>query len=233
MSNDWTANLPAPDYRSDDGSVLLYCRDCMEILPQLPDKCVDAVVTDPPYGIDFAGRPTKWQREAGASPEAWDVVAPNISSLHRLSVKLAVWGGNYFSLPASRGCIAWIKPDSPPSMGSVEYCWTNHDKNAKHIVHSISATNKERAGHPTQKPLPVMLWSLDWLEAGRLILDPFMGSGTTGVACVKTGRKFIGIEISRNYFDIAVKRIEDAFADQGLFTGKVRGEKQLTLGGDG
>lgn len=227
--SDWMAGLPEPDYISDDGSVVLYCGDCMDYLPKLPDGAVDAVVTDPPYGINFAAMPTKWQRRAGRSAEQWDASAPDVSGLLSVAGVVAVWGGNYFDLPCSRGWLSWIKPDAPPSMGSTEHCWTNLDQNTRHIIQTISATNRERVGHPTQKPLRVMEWTLGAVCAGQTILDPFMGSGTTGVACVKTGRKFIGIELSRDYFDIAVKRIEDAFADQGLFTGKVRGEKQGSL----
>ena len=91
-------------------------------------------------------------------------------------------------------------------MGSLELAWTNLDRPPRHISVSISATNPERLGHPTQKPLPVMMWTLGFVS-GELILDPFAGSGTTGVACLRLGRRFIGIEREPKYHAIAVERL--------------------------
>lgn len=205
-----------PVERVQIGEATLYCGDCLEILPTL--ECVDAVVTDPPYGIGFAAQPTKWQRRAGKQAEAWDDAAvdrlPDLLALGRIQV---VWGGNYYDLPPSRGWLSWFKPDAPPSMASLELAWTNQDRNARQIAYSIAATNAERCGHPTQKPLAVMLWTLRQFDDAHTILDPFMGSGTTGVACAKLGRRFIGIEIERRYFDIACKRIEDAYKQPDMF----------------
>jgi site-specific DNA-methyltransferase (adenine-specific) len=89
------------------------------------------------------------------------------------------------------------------------------DMNARLLTHSIAATNAERVGHPTQKPLAVMRWSLGFTSGD--VVDPFMGSGTTGVACAQLGRKFIGIEIERKYFDIACERIDNAYRQQRMF----------------
>lgn len=198
------------------GDATLYLGDCLEILPTLGK--VDAVVTDPPYGIGFAAMPTKWQRRSGQQPEAWDN-----QPIHSLPAILAagdiqvVWGGNYYELPPSRGWLSWFKPDAPPSMASFELAWTNQSRNARQISCSIGETNAERVGHPTQKPLKVMAWCLEQFPLARAILDPFMGSGTTGVACAKLGRKFIGIEIEPRYFDIACRRIEEAYKQPRLF----------------
>lgn len=142
--------LPQPDWQSDDGAIALYCGDSREIVPGL--RGVDCIVTDPPYGISFAAQPTKWQRLAGHTPEAWDDVPADVSELISLAPTVAVWGGNYFTLPPSRGWLSWFKPDAPPSMSSLELCWTNLDQNARQISQSISATNRERVGHPTQSP---------------------------------------------------------------------------------
>ena len=210
------------------GDATLYLGDCLEILPTLGK--VDAVVTDPPYGIGFAAQPTKWQRRAGQEAEAWDN-----SPVERLPELLAlgdiqvVWGGNYYRLPPSRGWLSWYKPDAPPSMASIELAWTNQDRNARQISQSISATNAERVGHPTQKPLAVMLWTLAQFPDAETILDPFMGSGTTGVACANLGRKFIGIEIEPKYFDIACKRIELAYQQPRLFPDEKPMPKQAEL----
>lgn len=198
------------------GDATLYLGDCLEILPTLGG--VDAVVTDPPYGINFAGQPTKWQRRAGAAPDEWDACTfSRLSDLLSLGRVAVVWGGNYYDLPPSRGWLVWFKPDAPPSMASAELAWTNQDANARLITHSISATNAERVGHPTQKPVAVMSWTLSQIGGAGLVFDPFMGSGTTGVACGRMGRKFIGIEIHEPYFDIACKRIEDAYKQGDMF----------------
>lgn len=197
------------------GNATLYLGDCLDILPALGK--VDAVITDPPYGIGFAAQPTKWQRRAGQAPEAWDDGVVDIDALRNLGGIQVIWGGNYYGLPPSRGWLSWYKPDAPPSMANFELAWTNLDRNARQISCSISSTNPERVGHPTQKPLAVMLWTLEQVGMPETILDPFMGSGTTGVAAIQLGRKFIGIEREPKYFDIACKRIEQAVAQGQLF----------------
>lgn len=198
------------------GDATLILGDCREVLPTLPR--VDAVVTDPPYGIGFAAQPTKWQRRSGQTPKAWDDEAVrDIEFLLACGNEQIIWGGNYYKFPPSRGWLTWIKPDAPPSMSTVELAWTSLHQNARHITQSIGATNSEREGHPTQKPLRVMEWCIGFLHNAHTILDPFMGSGTTGVACIKLGREFIGIEIEPKYFDIACRRIEEAWKQPRLF----------------
>mgnify|MGYP000962647494 FL=1 len=199
-----------------DGQVRLILGDCREVIPTLGK--VDACVTDPPYGIGFAAQPTKWQRRAGQRAEAWDdITIEGLAEIIARGTKQVVWGGNYYSLPPSRGWLSWYKPDAPPSMGSVEFAWSNLDQNPRQISCSIGATNAERVGHPTQKPLAVMRFTLNEIGPAETILDPFMGSGTTGVAAVKLGRKFIGIEIHEPYFDIACRRISDAMKQPDMF----------------
>lgn len=198
------------------GDATLYLGDCMDILPTLGK--VDAVITDPPYGIGFAAQPTKWQRLAGKAPEAWDdQTAPDIDAIRLLGDIQIIWGGNYYNLPPTRGWLSWFKPDAPPSMANFELAWTNQDRNARQLSVSIGATNAERVGHPTQKPLALMRWCVDQAGVVQTILDPFMGSGTTGVAAIQLGRKFIGIEREEKYFEIACKRIEQATAQGKLF----------------
>jgi len=199
------------------GNARLILGDCRDILPTLPK--VDAVVTDPPYGIGFAAQPTKWQRLAGKEPEAWDdEVSEAVAILPTLGDAI-IWGGNYYALPPTRGWLSWHKPDAPPSMAHFELAWTSFDRNARQLSVSIGETNPERVGHPTQKPLRLMKWCIGFLPDAQTILDPFMGSGTTGVAAVQMGRKFIGIEREPKYFDIACRRIEDAQRQQDLFIG--------------
>jgi len=185
------------------GNATLYLGDCMEILPTLGK--VDAVITDPPYGIFACGG--KWGKK---SELQWDKQAPDISNLLAAGDDIVIWGGNYFPLPPSRGWLVWYKRDSVPSAADVELAWTNRDMNARLIDQTIAATNAERVGHPTQKPLAVMRWTLSFFPDSQTILDPFAGSGTTGVAAIQLGRKFIGIEREERYFDIACRRIDDA-----------------------
>lgn len=199
------------------GNAELYCGDCAVILPQL--ERVDLILTDPPYGIGFAAQPTLWQRKAGKKPESWDNEPPPqwvVLLLLQRAKNLIVWGGNYYGLPPSRGWLTWFKPDAPPSMAHFEMAWTSMDMNARQVQHSISATNSERVGHPTQKPVRVMEWSISHAPEAETICDPFMGSGTTGVAAMNMERRFIGIERERKYFDIACDRIEQAQAQGRL-----------------
>ena len=197
------------------GDCTLYCGDCLEILPTLGK--VDAVVTDPPYGIGFGVKHTKWSANRGVVLGEWDNRTPNVTPLLSIGENQIIWGGERFDLPVTRGWLTWAKPDAAPTFASTEFAWTNQDRPARHLIHSVSATNAERVGHPTQKPLRVMEWCLGFLPGARTILDPFMGSGTTGVACAKLGRKFIGIEIEPRYFDIACKRIEEAYRQPDMF----------------
>lgn len=192
------------------GNITLYHSDCREILPLLPRASL--ILTDPPYGYKHGvvTRPTKWQRRAGRIAEDWDVTVDVdlISMLKELNAEIILWGGNYYSLPPCRGWLAWFKPDAPPSMASFELAWRNVDTNARSIRYSIGETNAERVGHPTQKPLRIMQWSIEQAKAQTgLVLDPFAGSGTTLVAARSMMRPAIGIEIEERYCEIAAERL--------------------------
>lgn len=197
-----------PYYQQD--RITIYHGDSREVLPTL--GAVDAVITDPPYGLGNTtarARPTNYQRSKGMSPREWDRVPAHVGGLLSLASIVVIWGGNYFSLPPSRGWLTWFKPDAPPSMAQFEMAWTNRDMNAKQISQSVSATNSERVGHPTQKPLRVMTWCLEvcGVLPGACVLDPYMGSGTTLVAAKVSGRPAIGIEIEERYCEIAANRL--------------------------
>jgi DNA modification methylase len=199
-------------YYEQDG-ITIYHGDCRELIPSIPR--VDAIITDPPYGIGFAAQPTKWQRLAGKLPEAWDnSPAVFASALVDLSPIVVLWGGNHFTLPSSRGWLSWYKPDAPPSMGHFELAWTNLDRVTRQISCSISQTNGERLGHPTQKPEAVMRWTIMQVAPeAQLILDPFMGSGTTLRAAKDLGKQAIGIEIDERYCEMAAKRLSQQIFD--------------------
>ena len=196
-------------YYEQDG-ITIYHGDCRAVLSLL--EPMDVLLTDPPYGIDFAGQPTKWQRRAGQQAQDWDSqpAADWLLSWARSMARFQiVWGGNYFALPPARCWLSWYKADAPPSMGNVEYAWTNLDQNSRQISVSISATNAERVGHPTQKPEAVIRWALMQVPLdGASVLDPFMGSGTALVAAKRLGRKAVGIEINEAYCEKAAKRLQ-------------------------
>jgi DNA modification methylase len=199
------------------GDCTLYLGDCLEVMKQLPDKSVDAVITDPPYGISYingGGRNSKngWRdfRDDGK----WDEIRPSrdyFDQMERLGNIVIVWGGNYFTdyLHPTQRWLIWDKGQRDFSLADGEMAWSNQDKAVRIFTYPRVAMIKENGLHPTQKPIALMKWCIE-IAAANNIFDPFMGSGTTGVACVMLGRKFIGCEIEPKYFDIAVKRIKEA-----------------------
>ena len=227
------------------GDATLYLGDCLEILPTL--GTVDAVVTDPPYGISFVkgaggngAQPKSRRRDYGAivgddkpfDPTPW------------LKWPCILWGANHFAqrLPHGRW-LAWNKLGSLApwdSFSDVEFAWQN-TRAADRIFSLLwkglcqgEKINGGLRGHPTQKPISLMEWCLGFVPDAETILDPYMGSGTTGVACAKLGRKFIGIEIDEGYFDIACERIRKAYAQPDMFIERPAPAKQLSmLGGEG
>jgi len=214
--------------------VVLHLGDCREILPTLGK--VDAVVTDPPYGIN-AARVRNSEKNGWRDYDApgWDVDRPPaelIGAIIKSARHSIVWGGNYFTdaLPPSSKWLSWDKGQTDFSLADFELAWCSFDGAARRIQYSRSLAMQDGKEHPTQKPIEVMKWCLEKLPDGCwTILDPFMGSGTTGVAAVKTGRKFIGIELEPKYFDIACKRISDALKQPDLFIEKPARAVQATF----
>lgn len=217
------------------GNCTLYLGDCSEILPEIGK--VDAVLSDPPYGIAFAhggndtsgigrGRyATKFAKIAIVGDEKPFDPAPLLS----LAPKIVLWGGNHFAdrLPASPAWLIWDKraaSNHSNDFADCEMAWTNRKGVARVFRHQwdgmIRASERgiERV-HPTQKPIELMRWCIAQIGDAARIVDPFMGSGTTGVACAMMGRGFVGIEIDEGYFDIACDRIRHAYAQAGdMFT---------------
>lgn len=183
---------------------MLYHADCNDVLPLQ----ADAVVTDPPYGLGARMQGGTWGAK-NKEMMVWDALPADVSGLLELAPLVAIWGGNYYPLPPSRGWLVWHKPDAVPTMANAELAWTNQDRNARQISWSIAATNAERVGHPTQKPVRVIGWTMEQIGVpiGATVLDPYMGSGTTGIACIRTGRNFIGIEKDAGHYKLAVERI--------------------------
>ena len=198
------------------GDQLLIQGDCREVMAVLPK--VDAVVTDPPYGIGYDGqkggkRGKTFSREYEF--KGWDSFAPDVSWMTDHAA--IVWGGNYFGLPASSRWLSWDKMQAF-SGAEFELAWTNLE--GPHRVFRMSrieAYGNIDKQHPTQKPIALMEWCLGFLPDAQTILDPFMGSGTTLVACQRLGRQGIGIELDADYFEISCKRVQEVVNNPPLF----------------
>lgn len=212
--------------------VSVYLGDCKEIMPLLGR--FDAVVTDPPYGMGVdvrmhidSGTQRGTQATSRGHYEAtgWDNETPGsevFDAIRAISRHQIIFGGNYFPLPPSRCWLVWDKENGDNEYADCELAWTNLDKPVRRVKWMwngmLRKGQEARHGHPTQKPLEVMRWCLGQLPTGvATILDPFLGSGTTGCAAVKMGFGFAGIERHEPYFDIACRRISDALARPDLF----------------
>lgn len=205
----------------------LHHGDCLDILPTLTG--IHALVTDPPYGMNLlakTGRIGSHTSKANIKGRIYEPVIgdnrPFDPTPFLMFQTVVLWGANWYAnrLPASACWLVWDKRDgvNPNNMADVEMAWTNRNSPARMFHHRwmgmIRDSEKETEDrvHPTQKPVALMRWALDVMEIpqGATVCDPFMGSGSTGVACMLTGRKFIGIELDPNYFNIAKQRIENA-----------------------
>ena len=201
--------------------VTLYLGDCREILPTLGK--VDAVVTDPPYGIGY--RPYQ-QNAVEHEAIIGDDAAFDPAHLVGICGQAILWGANNYADRLPRGgWLCWDKRTNEAAdrcLGApFELAWHSRPTTYKiaRILHG-GAVNADGPGivrlHPTQKPIRLMEWCIG-LVAGETIVDPYMGVGTTGVAAAKLGRKFIGIEIEPKYFDIACRRIQAAVDAPDMF----------------
>ena len=207
------------------GNATLYLGDCREILPTLPK--VDAVITDPPYGIGYDASHDKYKNGIDRGDAAWDIAPFDPSAILALGLPTILWGGNCFAsrLPDHPGWLAWVKTvrnNAAIRQADMELAWTNFVTRPQTFRHLwVGAYRDSESGiqnvHPTQKPVALMEWCIRIAKHPETILDPFMGSGTTGVAAMQLGRKFIGIEIEPKYFEIACQRIQQAVNQPQLF----------------
>ncbi len=221
------------------GGQRLILGNCLEVMPLLGR--FDAVVTDPPFGIKRdkgfgAGGSAGWggfyaKREGVKQYRgSWDAERPPeafFATALALSDRAIIWGGQFFAdlLPPQGKWLWWDKCQTMPSFGDGEMAWTNLSGDApKKFTYSnngLLAKEKNRV-HPTQKPVALMEWCLGFLPDAKTILDPFMGSGTTLVACQRMGRHGTGIEIDPDYFDIACRRVDEAARQPDLLIPETR-----------
>ena len=218
------------------GNATLYLGDCLEILPTLPK--VDAVITDPPYGVGYAGSATKHSVRDGIGYLSFDDTPENIresivprfvaalEKAERAALTPGIHCARMYPQPTGEGVIWYPSGANSGPWGFITHqpiyyygkCPFLADKKGRRPTGFQSTESAEQNGHPCPKPVAQMQWIVNRASRyGETILDPFMGSGTTGVACMNLGRKFIGIEIEDRYFDIACRRIDDAQRQQRLF----------------
>jgi site-specific DNA-methyltransferase (adenine-specific) len=219
-------------YASACGRVTLYHGDCREIAPML--KGVDAVISDPPYGMDwnpettrFSGGNNPGQRLAGRNDrrKVMHDNEPFDPSPWLVWDKVVLFGSNHFGSRLPVGTkLVWIKRNDEAFgsfLSDAEEAWMKggHGIYCKRDL-SMNGETATRC-HPTQKPVPLMAWCMDKAKvpAGAVVLDPFMGSGTTGIACIRTGRRFVGIEKDPTHYATALERIKNELAQGDLFLG--------------
>jgi DNA modification methylase len=193
-----------PYYEDKESGITIYHGDCREILPQLPK--VDLVLTDPPYGINANKMTLGTGNHTFERGAAWDNCRqPETIKMLLGFPMVAIWGGNYYTdiLPANNKWLIWHKLNDGLSFSEAELAWTNYAMNTR--VFSKYCANRIKQ-HPTEKPQELMAWCIG-LTSAELVLDPFLGSGTTAVAAKILGRKCIGIEIEEKYCEIAAKRL--------------------------
>ena len=205
-----------------DSHTCIILGDCRDILPTL--EPVDLVLTDPPYGIDYDTSHSKYKNGISRSEIIGDKGPFDASHLPLLG-DCILWGGNCFfsSLPASSTWLVWVKiarNNANIRQSDCELAWSNCIGRSRVFNHLWIGAYKasesgQRAEHPTQKPVILMRWCLALKPDARLILDPYMGSGTTLRAAKDLGRKAIGIEIEEKYCEIAAKRMSQSVLDFG------------------
>jgi len=216
------------------GDATLFLGDCMDILPTLGK--VDAVITDPPYGMAHSGNSSRFsggnaRRGIGSDhgPIAGDS-APFDPSHLLIGDLQVIWGFNHFPNHLPRGAaLVWLKRNDDAlgsflsdaevaffSKGCGVYAFREVFAGSRRAIEG-SGDPYGQSAHPTQKPVALMRWCIQKCGDSQTILDPYMGSGSTGVAAVLEGRQFIGCEIDPKYFATACRRIEQAYKQRPLF----------------
>lgn len=242
MANITTDQVPAviPDYVSPCGRVTLYLGDCVELKPR-----ADIVITDPPYGVtdhdwDVIVEPSEWMTARGAIATATEPFATRLITSSVLPFKYdCVWVKNCVTNAMNAGRMPMRRHERVLVFG--EYTWNpqKRKRSAGEMARlnkeqrqsmayaspdtvmefaSVNCRSGERQPHPSQKPVELMSWIIsNFTSDDEAVLDPFMGSGTTGIACIRTGRRFVGIEKDPTHYATALKRIKNELAQGDMF----------------
>ena len=209
----------------------IYHGDCMELMKKLPDKSIDVVITDPPYGILGGNKSIGGNKPIAGGSKLYKANEYNLEwdnermseevfkEFQRISRHQIIFGYNYFAdfLPPTNALIVWDKKEKNnwfDNFSDGEIIWTSYKKPLRIYrqlwMGALRRGERTKRLHPTQKPVELMEWIIkNYTEEGQIILDPFLGSGTTAIACINTNRFYIGIEKEKKYVDIANKRIEE------------------------
>jgi site-specific DNA-methyltransferase (adenine-specific) len=201
----------------------LYNMDCMEAMKDIPDKYFELAIVDPPYGIGRFGSRVEICKESKINK--WDTKPSQeyFEELFRISQKQIIWGANNFNLPTTEYFIVWDKEQTVDNFASAEYAWTNCKMPAKVFRYSIHRLMQERKAeggkiHPTQKPIMLYKWLLkNYANEGDKILDTHVGSASSIIACLDMGFEYMGLEIDKEYYESASKRIEDTLNQVSFF----------------
>jgi len=209
------------------GQHRLMCGDSTSIdaVEKLMDgQLAEAIVTDPPYGIGIDGQKESKSKNPKHNRKShdfrgWDNERPDegiFNYIVALNVPSVIWGGNYFAdiLPATRGWIYWSKGQDGLTMSDGELAWTTESTPLRSVT--VNRAALQGSVHPTQKPLKIIEYSLEYIKAGKVVLDLFGGSGSTLIACEKTGRQCRMMELDPKYCDVIIKRWQDYTGKQAV-----------------
>ena len=213
--------------------------DCLLINARMEDvqglPIFDLGLTDPPYGIDESHLKQKnRQRKEGGNSKAlanqkdygdfdWDknpAKPEQIAHFRAHSKHQIIFGGNYFELPPSSCWLVWDKQNGSNDFADCELAWTNLEKAVRRVYwrwNGMIRKGDDVRIHPTQKPVGVMDWCLSHVPKAKSVFDPWMGSGTTAISCIKKGLSFTGVEADSDMFDRACDRIRKAYEQADLF----------------
>jgi len=199
--------------------------DNMELMARYEDNYFDLAIVDPPYGlgsrlVEGGGKDIMKKYKEEYRQKQWDEEIPNANyfkELFRVSKNQIIWGGNYFInyLYNTRGIICWDKKQMMPTMSRWEMAWSSFDKVAK--TYEVRSQEKNRF-HPTQKPVKLYEWLLmNYAKEGDKILDTHLGSGSIAIACYNLGFDLTACELDKEYYEAAIKRIEQHKAQLTIF----------------
>lgn len=228
----------APGWAS--GNVRLYLGDCLEILPTLTG--IDAIISDPPYGMNYNPSRSRTavnvQRGLKLHDRQWTQIEGEAEAFDPRPLLCApivlLWGANHYAnlLPTSKRWLVWDKRDGTPSdnQSDCELAWCNVGgsvRTHRQLWRGIARAGEENIAtsgeklHPHQKPVALMAWCIEQAKVpeGATVCDPYMGSGSTGIACIRTGRGFVGIEKDPAHYATALERIQRELSQGDLFLG--------------
>ena len=209
--------------------VTLYLGDCRDILPTLGK--VDAIITDPPFGI---GNFVQTTGNVRGNAVTWNNETPSedlFQQMREMSTHRIIWGANFFNcFEPNGGALIWVKNQPMPNFSKAEIASSSHLKKTELInLTWTNFVNSKETQHPCERPVDLYRWCIEYLPYSETIVDPFLGSGSCGVAAVNLGRKFIGIELDPYYFDISCQRISDALDRPDFFIEKPLPLKQMKM----